>query len=54
MHTGTALPMVSVMAGCSVIGLVLLLLGQRTIRYRASRRAVEEDTSVLLSTRQER
>ncbi|SFH20777.1 multidrug effflux MFS transporter [Pontibacter chinhatensis] len=54
MHTGTALPMVSVMAGCSVIGLVLLLLGQRTIRYRASRRAVEEGTSVLLSTGQER
>lgn len=52
-HTGTTLPMVSVMAGCAVTGLVLLLLGKRTIRHRASRRAVEDDTSVLVSTRME-
>ncbi|MCX2741741.1 multidrug effflux MFS transporter [Pontibacter anaerobius] len=53
LHNGSTLPMVSVMAGCSIVGLTLLLLGKRTIRFRASRRAVEEDTSVLVSTGQE-
>ncbi|TPE44213.1 multidrug effflux MFS transporter [Pontibacter mangrovi] len=53
LHTGTTLPMVSVMAACAVTGLVILLLGKRTIRFRASRRSVEEDTSVLVSTGQE-
>ncbi|AKD03651.1 multidrug effflux MFS transporter [Pontibacter korlensis] len=50
LHTGTTLPMVSVMAACSVVGLIILLLGKRTIRYRANRRSVEDDTSVLVST----
>ncbi|RIJ34073.1 multidrug effflux MFS transporter [Pontibacter oryzae] len=48
LHNNTTLPMVSVMAGCAIAGLIILLVGQRTIRYRANRREVEEDTSVLV------
>lgn len=48
LHNNTTLPMVSVMAGCAIVGLIILLVGQRTIRYRANRREVEEDTSVLV------
>ncbi|GHA77985.1 multidrug effflux MFS transporter [Pontibacter akesuensis] len=53
LHTGTTLPMVSVMAGCAVVGMILLLLGKRTIRHRASKRAVEEDPSVLVQVSQD-
>lgn len=49
-HNGSTMPMVSVMAACSVTGMVLLLMGKRTIRHRASRREVEDDASVLVST----
>lgn len=47
-HNGTTMPMVAVMMLCAIIGLFILLLGNRTVRYRASKRQVEEDNSVLL------
>ncbi|MCC9166255.1 multidrug effflux MFS transporter [Pontibacter harenae] len=48
LHNGTTLPMVSVMMMCAVSGLIILQIGKGTIRYRARRRVVEEDNSVLL------
>ena len=41
LHNNTAIPMVGVMMICAVIGLIILLIGQRTIRYR-SRLVVDE------------
>ncbi|PRY05691.1 DHA1 family bicyclomycin/chloramphenicol resistance-like MFS transporter [Pontibacter ummariensis] len=48
LHSGTALPMVSVMSLCTLTGLFILVVGKSTVRYRANKREVEEDTSVLL------
>lgn len=48
LHNGTTLPMVSVMTGCAIVGLIALLLGTGTVRYKAKRSLVEEDTSVIL------
>lgn len=47
-HDGTALPMVVVMWLCVVMGIVILGLGKVTVRYRARRRMVEDEPSVLL------
>jgi DHA1 family bicyclomycin/chloramphenicol resistance-like MFS transporter len=48
LHNNTPLPMVSVMVFCAVTGLVVLFVGKRTIRYRASHRVVEDDISVII------
>jgi DHA1 family bicyclomycin/chloramphenicol resistance-like MFS transporter len=48
LHNGTTLPMVSMMTFCAVTGLVLLLIGRTSVRYRASKRVAEEDNTVLL------
>ena len=48
LHNNTAVPMVSVMASCAVIGLFLLAIGKVTIRYKVNKRKVEEETSVLV------
>ncbi|TXK48061.1 multidrug effflux MFS transporter [Pontibacter qinzhouensis] len=48
LHNGTTIPMVSIMLGCALVGLIILLASTRIVRYRASRRMVEEDSSVLL------
>lgn len=48
LHNNTALPMVGVMVMCVVTGLLVLFVGKRTIRYRASLKDVEEDISVLI------
>lgn len=40
----TALPMVGVMAGCSLSSFAILLMGRRIIRYRAGRHLVQEET----------
>ncbi|WP_338876301.1 multidrug effflux MFS transporter [Spirosoma sp. SC4-14] len=37
LHNHTAMPMVGVMTSCSVLGLVILLVGQRIIDYRSKR-----------------
>ena len=47
-HTGTALPMVGTMAFCAIAGLSALVIGKVKVRHKARKRAVEEDTSVLL------
>lgn len=47
-HNHTALPMVGVMALCALTGLVILVIGKSTVRYRASQRAVERETSVVV------
>ncbi len=48
LHNHTALPMVGMMALSALVGLLILLLGKRTILYRTNQRNVEEDTSVLI------
>ena len=48
LHNGSTLPMISIMMSCAVAGLLILVASNRIIQYRASRRTVEEDTSVLL------
>ncbi|CCH53191.1 drug resistance transporter, Bcr/CflA subfamily [Fibrisoma limi BUZ 3] len=42
LHNNTALPMVGVMAGCIFSGFLILLLGQRAIRYRSQHTDVGE------------
>jgi DHA1 family bicyclomycin/chloramphenicol resistance-like MFS transporter len=47
-HNGTAFPMVVVMWLCVVTGILILGLAKVTVRYRARRRMVEDEPSVLL------
>ena len=47
-HTNSAFPMVAVMVICPVIGLGILGIGKKAVRYRANKRQVEEDSSVLV------
>jgi DHA1 family bicyclomycin/chloramphenicol resistance-like MFS transporter len=47
LHNNTAMPMVGVMVGCAITGLIVLLIGNRVVRYQASKK-VEEEDSVLL------
>ena len=39
---GTALPMTGVMASCAFIGLLILFIGTRKIRYKAKYEDIEE------------
>jgi len=48
LHNNTALPMVGMMAVCSLGGLFILHTGSAFVRYHSSRRKVEEEVSVLL------
>ncbi|UFH56456.1 Bcr/CflA family multidrug efflux MFS transporter [Spirosoma sp. KNUC1025] len=47
-HNNTAMPMVGVMTVCVVIGLLLLLAGQRAVRYLASKHDVNEPMAEVL------
>ncbi|MHA6248768.1 multidrug effflux MFS transporter [Pontibacter sp. CAU 1760] len=47
-HNQTALPMVGVMLACASGGLIILLISKRNVRFAASQRMVEEDTSVVM------
>ena len=47
-HNHTAIPMVSIMVGCSVTGLFFLAAGKTTVRYKARKKDVEEEPSVLI------
>ncbi|HMI65680.1 MAG TPA: multidrug effflux MFS transporter [Cyclobacteriaceae bacterium] len=47
LHNSTAMPMVGVMVGCAVVGLIVLLIGNSVVRFQASKK-VEEEDSVLL------
>jgi DHA1 family bicyclomycin/chloramphenicol resistance-like MFS transporter len=42
---GTAVPMVGVMTLCALGGLVVLLIGRRSTRYRAREEDLEEEAS---------
>jgi DHA1 family bicyclomycin/chloramphenicol resistance-like MFS transporter len=48
LHSNTPLPMVSVMVGCIVFGLIILLAGRVTVRYRARKQGAEEEPSVMM------
>lgn len=48
LHNNTAMPMVGMMAFCSIGGLVILHAGNAVVRHQASRGEVEEEISVLL------
>ncbi|HYK77743.1 MAG TPA: multidrug effflux MFS transporter [Daejeonella sp.] len=45
----TAIPMAAAMAGCSVTSFCILMLGKRTIRYKARLSDVEEESADLIS-----
>src|SRR5690606_17285420 len=47
-HTGTALPMVGTMTFWALAGLSALVIGKGKVRYKARKREIEEDTSVLM------
>ena len=45
---GTAMPMTGVMAGCSLIAVLFLLLGRRAIEYKCRVEDVEEQSFELI------
>jgi len=47
LHNSTAMPMIGMMVGCAVVGLIVLLIGNSVVRFQASKK-VEEEDSVLL------
>lgn len=47
-HNGTALPMVIAMVACPATALLILTAGKGVVRYRAYRRRMEEDASLLM------
>lgn len=48
LHNGTALPMVGMMAVCSIGGLLILFTGTSAVRHGASKKSVEDEVSVVL------
>ncbi|MCE7070494.1 multidrug effflux MFS transporter [Dyadobacter sp. CY327] len=48
LHNNTALPMVGMMAACSLGGLVILHAGNAVVKHQVSRKEVEDEVSVLL------
>jgi DHA1 family bicyclomycin/chloramphenicol resistance-like MFS transporter len=48
LHNNSAMPMVGMMAFCSIGGLIILYLGNTRVLHRASRGEVEDQVSVLL------
>ncbi len=48
LHDGTALPMVGTMVFCGVAGLTILGIGKGTVRYRARKKQIEQETAVLM------
>jgi DHA1 family bicyclomycin/chloramphenicol resistance-like MFS transporter len=40
---GTALPMTAVMSCCAIISLIILYVGKRMIRYKASKTLIDEE-----------
>ncbi len=48
LHNETAIPMIAVMVGCTVIGGLVLLSGRSTVKYRARRKDIEEKPDLLL------
>jgi MFS transporter, DHA1 family, multidrug resistance protein len=50
LHNHTALPMTGVMACCALLSFVIVMIGSRIIRYRASIEEVEEQSAEMIST----
>jgi DHA1 family bicyclomycin/chloramphenicol resistance-like MFS transporter len=48
LHNNTPVPMVAMMALCSLVGLFILGIGKGTVRYRARKHEVEEKPSVMM------
>lgn len=48
LFNNTAIPMTAVMAGCAVIALLILLVGQQQIRYKARKEDITEQTMDLI------
>jgi MFS transporter, DHA1 family, multidrug resistance protein len=48
LHNHTALPMTGVMACCASLSFIIVLVGHRIIRYRASMAAVEEQSAGMI------
>jgi MFS transporter, DHA1 family, multidrug resistance protein len=48
LHNNTAMPMVGTMVLCSFAGLIILAAGKTTIRYRAGKKEIEEESSVIV------
>lgn len=48
LHNNTAIPMVGMMAACSLVSLVILFVGNATVNNSARNRDVESEVSVLL------
>lgn len=46
-HTNTALPMVATMAGCAIVGLIILTLGNFRVKYKAQKKEVEGETAII-------
>jgi DHA1 family bicyclomycin/chloramphenicol resistance-like MFS transporter len=50
LHNHTALPMTGVMACCALLSFLIVMIGNRIIRYRASLEEVEEQTADMISS----
>lgn len=50
LHNHTALPMTGVMACCASLSFVIVMIGHRIIRYRASLEEVEEQSADMITT----
>ncbi len=50
LSNGTALPMTGVMACCAISSFIILQVGNRIIRYKATKAAVEEEAVDMIST----
>jgi DHA1 family bicyclomycin/chloramphenicol resistance-like MFS transporter len=48
LSNGTAMPMVCVMAGCSITAVIILIIGRRAIIYRSRLQDVEEQSYELI------
>lgn len=44
LSNGTALPMIGVMASCAISSFIILQVGNRIIRYKASKESVAEES----------
>ncbi|MEO5683601.1 MAG: multidrug effflux MFS transporter [Chitinophagaceae bacterium] len=49
LHNHTALPMTGVMACCALFSFLIVMIGHRIIRYKASMAAVEEQSAEMIS-----
>ena len=50
LHNHTALPMTGIMACCASLSFVIVMIGHRIIRYRASLEQVEEQSADMITT----